>query len=185
MLFTAFFGIIITDEVIIGLIESIDSNMDVILILFKKNGSQKTFSLPSDATVIGRRQDCDLCIPLKSVSRKHCQLNLNTNTLKIRDLNSHNGTYLNNKRIDEATVKAGDYLKIGPLTFLIQIDGQPEKIVPPQQPAQKPAQKPSGGEHGRTARKEKPEPKIEADEDSFAKLELDESDTDLADLEDL
>ena len=155
--------------------------MNIILVLFKKNGSQKTFSLPSDITVIGRRRDCDLCVPLKSVSRRHCQLNSNTTTLKIRDLNSRNGTYLNSKRINEATAKAGDYLKIGPLTFLIQIDGQPKKIVPPKQPVQKP----SGGEHGRTAQKEKTEPKIAADEDTFAELELNESDTDLAELEDL
>lgn len=151
--------------------------MDVTLVLFKKNGSQKTFPLPSDATVIGRRQDCDLCIPLNSVSRRHCQLTVNTDTLKVRDLNSRNGTYLNNKRIDEAAVKAGDYLKIGPLTFLIQLDGQPKEIVPPPQPAKKPAQKPS--------EKEKPEPKIAADEDNFAELDLNEADTDLTDLKDL
>ncbi len=141
--------------------------MDVTLVLFRKNGSQKTFSLPSDATVIGRREDCDLCIPLKAVSRRHCQLTLNTNTLKIRDLNSHNGTYINNKRVEEAMAKAGDYLKIGPLTFLIQLDGQPEEIVPPKQPEQK------------------PEPKAAADEDIFAELELNESDSDLTDLTEL
>ncbi len=204
MLSIALFGIINTDEVIIGLIESTVISgeqsqpcealpfrakrgakpavsavepskglnyMDIILVLFKKNGLQKTFSLPSNVTVIGRRQDCDLCIPLKSVSRRHCQLNSNKDTLKIRDLDSHNGTYLNNNRIDEATIKAGDYLKIGPLIFLIQIDGNPEEIVPPKQPAQKPVQK--------------PEPKIEADEESFAELELDESDSDLTKIEDL
>ncbi len=147
--------------------------MNVILVLFRKNGSQKTFSLPSSATVIGRRQDCDLCIPLMSVSRKHCQLNFNSDALKIRDLSSRNGTYLNGKRIDNATAKAGDYLKIGPLTFLLQINGQPEEIVPPQQPTQK------------SPRKEKTEPDIAADEDSFGELKLDESDSDLTDFEDL
>jgi pSer/pThr/pTyr-binding forkhead associated (FHA) protein len=157
--------------------------MDVILILFKKNGSQKSFSLPSDVTVIGRRQDCDLCIPLMSVSRRHCQLNSNKDTLKIRDLDSHNGTYLNGKTINEATAKPGDYLKIGPLTFLIQIDGKPEEIVPPQQPSEKPAKE---EESDSTALPQgEQEPKIAADEGSFAELELDESGTDLAELEDL
>ena len=163
--------------------------MNVTLILFKKNGSQKTFSLQSNITVIGRRQDCDLCIPLKSVSRRHCQLNANSDTLKIRDLESHNGTHLNGKRIEEATAKAGDYLKIGPLTFLIQIDGNPEKIVPP------PSEKPAGGEPGRTATEEEldstalPPGELEddllADEGSFAELQIDESDSDLTELEDL
>jgi len=145
--------------------------MDVNLVLFKKDGAQQAFSLPSNITIIGRRHDCDLCIPLMPVSRKHCQLSQNKEALKIRDLDSRNGTFLNGKRIEEETLKAGDYIKIGPLTFLLQIDGEPKEIVPPKQAERKPAQKAP------------PAAKAAADEDSF--LELDESDSFLAELEDL
>jgi len=108
--------------------------MDVNLVLFKKDGSQESFSLPSNVTVIGRRHDCDLQIPLLRVSRRHCQLNLNGETAKIRDLGSHNGTYLNGERIDgETPIKAGDYLQVGPLVFQLQIDGKPAKTVPPKE----------------------------------------------------
>jgi len=51
--------------------------------------------------------------------------------LRIRDLGSRNGTYLNGKRIDGATIKAGDYIEVGHLTFLFEIDGQPETITNP------------------------------------------------------
>jgi len=148
--------------------------MEVNLVLFKKDGSQKAFSLPSDNTIIGRRHDCDLCIPLMIVSKRHCELNLNKEAVKIRDLDSRNGTFLNGKRINETTVKAGDYIKIGPLTFLLQIDGKPEKIVPPKQAKPKPAAK-------------VPPPKVLAEElsGSFPELELDKSDSFLAELEDL
>lgn len=146
--------------------------MDVNLVLFKKDGAHKAFPLPSNITLIGRRHDCDLCIPLMPVSRKHCQLNQNKESLKIRDLDSRNGTFLNGKRIDEEKLKAGDYIKIGPLTFLLQIDGEPKEIVPPEQAERKPAQKAP------------PAAKAPADEDSF--LELDESDDSfLSELEDL
>ena len=147
--------------------------MDVNLILFKKDGSQKAFSLPSDATIIGRRHDCDLCIPLMVVSKRHCQLNQNKEAVKIRDLDSRNGTFLNGKRIDETMVKAGDYIRIGPLTFLLQIDGKPEKIIPPKAKP-KPAAK-------------IPPPKVLAEElsGSFPELEPDESDSFLAELEDI
>ena len=110
--------------------------MDVNLVLLKKNGSHKFFPLPSSVTVIGRRHSCDLCIPLMSVSRRHCQLNCDNKVLKIRDLNSRNGTYLNGKRIDEAVIQAGDSIKIGPLTFVLQIDGQPQTIAEPASSAQ-------------------------------------------------
>jgi len=169
--------------------------MDVNLVLFKKNGSQKVFSLPSSITVIGRRHDCDLCIPLMPVSRRHCQLSLNNETLNIRDLDSRNGTYLNGKRIDEAAIQPGDYIKIGPLTFALQINGQPKEIVPPEQAAPKPPQPekpkteaaeeaPSGSFVELAAAGEKA--------DSFSELDLDEldeldeaDDSFLAELEDI
>jgi pSer/pThr/pTyr-binding forkhead associated (FHA) protein len=110
--------------------------MDINLVLLKKNGSHKFFPLPSSVTVIGRRHSCDLCIPLMSVSRRHCQLNYDDGVLKIRDLDSRNGTYLNGKRIDEAVIQAGDSVKIGPLTFILQIDGQPQTIAEPDLAAQ-------------------------------------------------
>ena len=150
--------------------------MDVNLILFKKDGSQKAFSVASDATIIGRRHDCDLCIPLMVVSKRHCQLNQNKESVKIRDLDSRNGTFLNGKRIDETTVQAGDYIRIGPLTFLLQIDGEPEQIVPPKPKRAKP--KPAT---------KVPPPRVLAEElsGSFPELEPDESDSFLAELEEL
>jgi len=170
--------------------------MDINLILFKKNGSQKAFALPSNVTVIGRRRDCDLRIPLLPVSRRHCQLTLNNETLTIRDLGSRNGTYLNGKRIDEATIQPGDYIKIGPLTFALQINGQPKEIVPPGQPAQKlPPQSPGRPTAEKPAAKapaEKPSDSFlelaAADKESedFPELDLDEADDSfLADLEDV
>lgn len=103
--------------------------MDINLILLKKKGVPKSFSLPSSVTVIGRRHNCDLCIPVMSVSKRHCQLNHDNGVLKIRDLGSRNGTHINGKRIDEAVIKSGDSLKIGPLEFVLQINGQPEQVV--------------------------------------------------------
>ena len=151
--------------------------MDVNLVLFKKDGSQKSFSLPDSTTVIGRRHDCDLCIPLKTVSRRHCQFNQNKENINLRDLGSRGGTFLNGKRITETTLKAGDYIRIGPLIFGLQIDGQPEKIIPPKPAQSKPA-------------KPKPAPKGKALAEelsgSFPELEIDDSsDSFLDELEDL
>ncbi len=152
--------------------------MDVDLTLFKKNGSRKTFSLRSDTTIIGRDDDCDLRIPLKDVSRRHCQVSRNNESLKIRDLDSRNGTFINGKRInDETTARAGDYITIFPLTFLLQIDGEPQKIAPPNwaKPAPKKQQK------------EPPKEKPPADQPSgsFPELDIDASDSFAAELEDL
>jgi len=111
--------------------------MDVNLVLLKKDGSQKPFTLPSSVTVIGRRSNCDLHIPITSVSRRHCQLNKDQGVMKIRDLGSRNGTYVNGKRVEETVIKAGDQMKVGPLTFVFQIDGQPKDITMPVSAAKK------------------------------------------------
>ena len=106
--------------------------MDVNLVLFKKSGRSKAFPLPSSLTVIGRRQDCDLCIPLQIVSRRHCELNLDSGRLSVRDLESRNGTFINGDRVEtETVVNPGDQIQIGPLNFMAQIDGKPKKATSP------------------------------------------------------
>jgi pSer/pThr/pTyr-binding forkhead associated (FHA) protein len=105
--------------------------MNVSLILHKKNGSKKVLPIRNKATILGRRPDCDLCIPLQVVSRRHCQLSQETDFLKVRDLKSSNGTFLNGtKVVDETKAKPGDKIQIGPLTFVVQIDGQPAEVSP-------------------------------------------------------
>jgi len=150
------------------------SRMNASLVLLKKNGAHKAFPLPSAVTVIGRRSDCDLRIPLPTVSRRHCQLSLNKSALEVRDLESRGGTFVNDKRVDGQTaVKAGDYLRIGPLIFVCQIDGKPEKIVPPKKAAP-PAPK--------AAAKPKPQkPAAKAADDSGSRLDEDLSDLDVSD----
>ena len=102
--------------------------MQVNLVFLKKDGTTSSFSLPSTVTFIGRRQDCDFCIPLMVVSRKHCEINLDMGKVTIRDLQSRNGTLLNGHPIEEANIKAGDLLTIGPVEFVFQIDGQPDNF---------------------------------------------------------
>ena len=108
-----------------------EENMQVKLVRFRKNGQQQVIELPSSVTVIGRRRNCDLRIPLSDISKKHCQLNCDDGALKIRDLGSKNGTLLNGVRITEAVVQAGDWVQIGPIGFVFQINGQPEKVTAP------------------------------------------------------
>lgn len=106
--------------------------MNVSLILLKKDGNKQVFPVRNKATILGRRPDCELFIPLQVVSRRHCQLSQEEQSLKVRDLRSSNGTFLNGRKIiDETEAKPGDRLQIGPLTFAIQINGQPENVSSP------------------------------------------------------
>ena len=104
--------------------------MDVKLVMFK-DAERREFALDRDKTVLGRRQDCDLRIPTRDVSRRHCEIQVSEEGVTVRDLGSTNGTYVNDKRIAEAPLKPGDQLNGGPVVFVVQIDGEPAQIEPP------------------------------------------------------
>lgn len=93
--------------------------------MFRSDGDRRSFSLTRDITVIGRREDCDLRIPLGEVSRKHCRLVRDGDSLRLEDLGSSNGTYHNAQRVQEAILSPGDSIQVGPLVFVLQIDGVP------------------------------------------------------------
>ncbi|MGA2498322.1 MAG: FHA domain-containing protein [Tepidisphaeraceae bacterium] len=99
--------------------------IQVVLVMFRSDGERRSFSLPRTITVVGRREDCDLRIPLAEVSRKHCRIINENDTLRVEDLGSSNGTFVNGERAQEAAINAGDTLAIGPVTFVVQVNGVP------------------------------------------------------------
>src|SRR4051812_6898204 len=106
--------------------------MGVVMVMFRADGQRRSFSVTRDMTVIGRREDCDLRIPLSDVSRKHCRMILDGETIKVEDLGSSNGTYRNGERVQQTELTAGDTLQIGPVVFVLQVDGFPadEDLAP-------------------------------------------------------
>jgi len=106
--------------------------MDVKLIRFKDDGSKRYFRVKRGKCVIGRDAACDLQVPTPSVSRHHCEIVIEGDTVIVRDLNSSNGVFLNESRISgESTAEPGDRVAVGPVVFTLQIDGDPEHIEPP------------------------------------------------------
>lgn len=70
--------------------------------------------------VVGRHSDADLRIAHPEISRRHCQFAFESGVWRVRDLNSLNGVVLNNKPIAEATVYAGDRLRLGCVNIVIE-----------------------------------------------------------------
>lgn len=99
--------------------------MDVKLIMFREDGSKRAFALEPGATTIGRKDDCNIRIPLAVVSRRHAEVFVDEEGVSLKDLGAANGTYLNNRRIQEEDLEAGDQIMVGPVVFTVQIDGEP------------------------------------------------------------
>lgn len=103
--------------------------MKVNLVMFR-GGERRDFPLTGPSTIVGRRQECALRVPTKDVSRRHCEIVVAGDKVSVKDLGSANGTYVNGKRVAESPLAAGDKLRIGPVVFMVQINGQPAKITP-------------------------------------------------------
>jgi len=107
------------------------TDVDVKLVYFKPDGTQKDISIREGRYIVGRTDEAQLRIPLATVSRKHCELVVQDEKLVIRDLGSANGTYLNYERVQNAELGAGDVVGIGPCLLTVQINGLPSSIEPP------------------------------------------------------
>ncbi len=104
--------------------------MQAFLVRVTSDGNAQPVPLSHERTVIGRLDDCQIRIRSAKISRHHCEVLNDGQTLTVRDLGSSNGTYLNQDKVTESTLAAGDLIAIGSLVFLVQIDGQPENIEP-------------------------------------------------------
>jgi hypothetical protein len=97
--------------------------MDARLRVVRGPLSGETIRVPRGKLLIGRETDCHLRLDSKSVSAHHCVLLLDEYTLRIRDLGSTNGTFLNGNRIGkhESILLHDDTISIDELTFQIDL----------------------------------------------------------------
>jgi pSer/pThr/pTyr-binding forkhead associated (FHA) protein len=99
--------------------------MEAVLVMIRSGGEHRPFKLSKDTIVIGRREDCDLRIPLGDISRKHCRLTRTDLGYSVSDMGSSNGTFVNGRRVQSLDLEAGDTLQIGPVVFVLQVDNDP------------------------------------------------------------
>jgi len=80
----------------------------------EKGGSQRRMEFDEDVITIGRVQGNHIVLPRGNVSKQHARLEHRGGELRLTDLSSTNGTYINGRRITEtAMVVQGDKVYIG------------------------------------------------------------------------
>jgi pSer/pThr/pTyr-binding forkhead associated (FHA) protein len=79
--------------------------------------------------VVGAERDCNLRPLSPLLSRHHCVFKKDEYSLRVRDLGSTNGTFVNGRRIfTEAILKPGDEVRIADVTFYVVLPRAPEII---------------------------------------------------------
>lgn len=104
--------------------------MEAALVHVRSDGQQQAVPLKSGKITVGRQEDCQIRIPSPQVSRHHCEITTGGAGVRIRDLGSSNGTTVNGQPVEDAELSAGDVVAIGPMLFVVRIDGEPASIDP-------------------------------------------------------
>jgi hypothetical protein len=87
---------------------------------------QEALIVDKKKMLVGSGDKCDFKINDKSISSMHAFLCLQGEVLKVLDLYSEGGVFVNGKRVEEASVFPGDTLTIGTLSF--QVESQEEDV---------------------------------------------------------
>ncbi len=115
------------------------------IILEIRSGSSagtKILLKPGQPFRIGRTPKADHSFPDdKLMSGVHFAIGYDDKGCRIRDLNSSNGTFLNGKKVAEATLQNADEIVAGRTKFLVRIES--EKVEAPAPPPRATAQRPS------------------------------------------
>ncbi|MBI5757177.1 MAG: FHA domain-containing protein, partial [Planctomycetales bacterium] len=88
------------------------------------DGKQQGKSIPLNMKkfLIGREEDCHLRANSDLISRHHCVFSIDDYTVRLRDLGSTNGTFVNEERISgQVVLSDGDRVQIGKLLFQVVV----------------------------------------------------------------
>lgn len=84
------------------------------LVIIRGTPQGKKYTLASEEMVIGREKGRDIRINSASISRAHARVVRDGDRFVLEDLDSRNGTYLNDERLEgRAVLKKEDRIKVG------------------------------------------------------------------------
>ena len=79
--------------------------------------------LPGSLKTMGRAPRADFIVDISLVSRVHCRFTLSdANELRVEDLGSTNGTFVNGEKVVQTTLKNGDKVTVGRVEFVVNAD---------------------------------------------------------------
>ena len=83
-------------------------------------GEGPSLTVDKPILLVGRHQECDVQIPSRKISRKHCCIAQVGDHLFVKDLQSTNGVQINGVRVGEGKLRHGDELQIGNMRYRVE-----------------------------------------------------------------
>jgi len=82
--------------------------------------------LTEKVVLFGRGEECTIQVPDHSVSRKHARIEHSPDGYYVHDLQSTNGTFVNDRPVTDSLLRDGDYLRLGNCIFRFLAGGNVE-----------------------------------------------------------
>ena len=82
------------------------------LVSVKPEANEK-HAIMGDTVMVGRDRTCSIVLSHPAVSRRHARITVGGQAPVLEDLQSANGTYVNNARVDRVVLKPGDIVRFG------------------------------------------------------------------------
>src|SRR5207302_9841561 len=87
------------------------------------NGVEKAFPMRSITVTIGRSDACEIAVKDSSMSGKHAEISKINGEIRVKDLGSANGIWLNGERVDDVELYDGDVLRCGQTSIRVDVVG--------------------------------------------------------------
>ena len=116
--------------------------------LLSTTGDQSIDLAPGRTVIVGRAVTSDVPVYDPTISRQHAELLLADGGVRIKDLGSSNGTFLNGARITEAVATDSDVVTFGKVAYRVQAVSAPPRrpqVVPSSFQTPRPGTAPAGG----------------------------------------
>ena len=87
------------------------------------SGVEKAYPMKSITVTIGRSDQCDIAVKDSSMSGKHAEISKINGEIRVKDLGSANGIWLNGERVDDVELFDGDVLRCGQTSIRVDVVG--------------------------------------------------------------
>jgi hypothetical protein len=87
------------------------------------NGQEKAYPMRADVVIIGRSDRCDIAVKDGSMSGRHAEISTVDGEIRVKDLGSANGIWLNGERVEEVELYDGDILRCGQTSIRVDMPG--------------------------------------------------------------
>ena len=106
--------------------ESTGQNATVSLLL--QDGSSRTYLVHEGSNILGRSNDSDFRLPDTGVSRQHAEITWDGQVAVLVDLQSTNGTTVNDEPVDNWMLADGDVITLGHSNIEVRIVGGQDEV---------------------------------------------------------